>query len=571
MTWTVGTALQNGNYVIDSIASQYPSQIYAATQIMTGQPVWLKPIAAIAPDSPDQTEAAKSYIAAIEKLNQLAHKQYNILTPLAAFQAEGELVLVQPAYPPTLAQYLARAKPFTEVQALHHLDRLLGAAQVSHQLHLPEVNLHPQSLRFEPKTHCLYITELLRPKGLFPGGLNDYPKSSPSTLTAAFQHGADARTAAILLIYLLTGVLSDAPVEHQLALVQQLQPSVSNTLIQAIRTALSPAAGESSGRINQLDLFQKFSQAIEPRLIRQAEASQPQDSATSSVAKAAIGLKLPGLPKASPVNITAPLSPALISHPNSTTITGEVITELPPQTSSSSQESRPINLQPAMARAPSGRATTTPSSTPTEITPKPAQPRNQPTIRRIPIILSVAGIAGLLGIGFGSMLRFSALPQTSGIRLNPEQAFPPQSNWPIVEDTSDFNSYYDGPLETNPNPHNINTAPISPVNSSPPSNAESQPETTNDEISNPPLETSADDDNELLDREAPNLEVDNPSNFPDIDISPKLPPPAETFPNPAGSVQPEAPVVTPPDSENQGDDEAGLPPISLPQASMSTE
>ena len=105
---------------------------------------------------------------------------------------------------------------------------------------------------------------------------------------------------------------------------------------------------------------------------------------------------------------------------------------------------------------------------------KPPFPQSTPHQRgtgRFSVLVSVAAIAAVVGLGFGALIRFYPAGGNAKLRLSPEQGFPPEDGWPIQSD-SDFNPYYDGPPNARPEP--VPSEPAAPLTSEtnqPPSEA----------------------------------------------------------------------------------------------------
>ena len=510
MEWTVGTALENGNYVIDGIVSHQPFPIYAATQIMTGQSVWLKPIAAIAPDYPNRAEAAQAYINTLQNLGQQEHSA--ILLSLSAFQAEGKLILVQPTHPPTVAQYLACASPFTEAQALHHLDQLFAATQFAHQLKLPGINLDPHSLRFDATTACLYVAEFLPPLGLIPSQLKGDSEQSAINPAMVFkgQGGADAKTAAQLLIYLLTGMWSDASGAEQLDRIRQHQSNISDALITALTNALTPTTHDSFSLDNQRSFFPSPHQTHRPISDAGEPCQHQAETPFDGTQMQPLPLQLPHLPQKSSESLeTATIQDSAHDKPDPHP---EISTAVTPYPRTQGHQTRHPTTQNAN-RSP--QTSTNPAKNNAK------SPASKP--RPLPILFAVACVAALVGIGCGSLLRFSGNPETSGVRLSPEQAFPPQANWP-VEDSTDDTEFYDESPGTPINQRQTRPEWIEPTQPEP--SWEAEADTLEQPLQDFPSETDLESDSSL-ERNIPPLDSEGSSNLSEPELPEKLSPAIE--------------------------------------------
>lgn len=63
------------------------------------------------------------------------------------------------------------------------------------------------------------------------------------------------------------------------------------------------------------------------------------------------------------------------------------------------------------------------------------------------LLLSVFVAAGLAGLGAGSFVRFSGSNGAGTLRLNPEQTFPEQADWPVTGSDAEFDRPFVAPDE----------------------------------------------------------------------------------------------------------------------------
>jgi eukaryotic-like serine/threonine-protein kinase len=383
MSLTVGTVLQNGRYILDTLLSQTRwSVTYRATATQASQPVIIKTLSQL---KGDRNEQVKIYQQFLEEARQLLKCQHpNLANALECFEEAGlPFLVINDVSGASFATRVQKKGILPESEAIHAIRQVGAALQMLHQHGLVHGNITPETLVRCDRTSFAVLTGF----GIAQRAISTPPESN--ALAAGYAaieqyfpaKGITAATdiygLAATFYFLLTGKTpTSALLRDRLPLTEprQFQPSLSPATEQAILQGL----------------------LVEPTL-------RPRS-----------------------IQAWLQLLPGTLGSPsvNGATRPPDAIATLPPQ---------PLPPQ-AVAPVPNGA-----SPQPT-VAVAPAAQGNASTALSTPTLPHRANswwstlgltsmLAALAGVGLGVALRVS--DANSGAKLfNTEQSFPPSKQWP---------------------------------------------------------------------------------------------------------------------------------------------
>ena len=384
MSLTVGTVLQNGKYILDTLLSQTRwSVTYQATATQANQPVVIKTLSQL---NCDRNEQAKIYQQFLEEARQLLKCQHpNLANALECFEeASLPFLVMNDVAGASFATRVQKKGILSETEAIHAIRQVGAALQVLHQHGLVHGNITPETLVRCDRTSFAVLTGF----GIAQRAISTPPESNAlaagyAALEQYFPSKGITSTTdiyglAATFYFLLTGKTpTSAPLRDRLPLTEprQFQPSLSPATEQAI---LQGMLVESS---------------LRPRSIQAWLQLLPGTLGTSSI--------------------------------NGATRPPDAIATLPPQ---------PLSAQ-AVAPVPNGA-----SPQPTLAIASAAQQSTSTTLstpivpRRANSWWSTLGLtsmlAALAGIGLGVAIRVSDANSPGAKLFNTEQSFPPSKQWP---------------------------------------------------------------------------------------------------------------------------------------------
>lgn len=404
MTLLIGAALQNGHYVLDSVTHQDDSgAIYRGTHVTSGQVVSVKLLKDNLPQYLDSFLLRAELIDQIQRLAQLRHP--NIVDHLFCFEENGLIFIAMEAdVGLSLAQIVGskRVRLLTEATALRYLYQIADAVSAVRQVGLHHLDLDPRLIFRKPGTNRIVLTGL----GFSLVSLAD-SKPLQSILNASDQDSfqstsqptlktnqSDIYQLAVLLYYLLTGQLITPGRRRDLALwPSHRHPAISKATQQAIQLGLGlPHQTPISTLKEWLSLLPDVADVGSADLLEEPVFK-------------------PGKQSEKPVAIAV----------------APVRSKTPPRLSIpvAASDQRQIRLSPPA---------TPPAKAPSSV-------KQRPKIRNLALITTIF-VSTLMGLGFGTALRFGVSSQSSGIRFDPDQSFPPLDNWLEDQPAVDFDTPY---------------------------------------------------------------------------------------------------------------------------------
>ncbi|MBD0334159.1 MAG: hypothetical protein ICV62_01605 [Cyanobacteria bacterium Co-bin13] len=418
MTLPVGTALQNGSYVIDAFCFEDSlGPTYLATQVRTGQIQQIKILGARRPDQIPDPEVRSQFQSYLEQVNALNHP--HIVQPLTGFEEEGVFYLVMEAAigQPLTARITPKA-PLSAQAALQVLQQLEQTLKALRPLGWAGLVLAPDQI-------------WLRQRRLLLTGFGFPP---PDSETAAPEQEMVAQLAR-LLFFLLTGERAEsvqAPTVH----LRHRRPGLPLGFEAAVEQGLAanqpPHQNFEIGLslATWMDLLPQLppkpdEQTVALKLSEPAHGSVQGPLTVNASAAPSANAALAETPAAVPSEAVEPV-PTAVAVPNPASIAaappipdGAFVDQISPVSASSD----PPTAKPQAA-----------ASNP---------PKRQPFWFTLPAGLALTSlVASVAGLGFGLSLRLRAPAAPNGSRLNPEQAFPPLPDWGGDDPVAEFDTPY---------------------------------------------------------------------------------------------------------------------------------
>ena len=208
MTLAVGTALQNGTYVIDAwVADDAVGPVYLAMDVSRGQWVQLRVLGSRSPETlPDACER-QAFYGYLTQVNGLKHSA--LPDRLGGFEEEGVCYQTLASPPGTpLDRLIPDTQPLAPRPSLAVLHQLIEVLGILRPLGWAGLRLTPDQVWYVPATQTLTFTgfDLAPPAPAEPDAQPDLEGNSP--ISAA--ESALVRGLSHLLYFLLTGQRAEA-------------------------------------------------------------------------------------------------------------------------------------------------------------------------------------------------------------------------------------------------------------------------------------------------------------------------------------------------------------------------
>ncbi|PSR18539.1 hypothetical protein C8255_06760, partial [filamentous cyanobacterium CCP3] len=376
MTLAVGTALQNGTYVIDAwLADDAIGPLYLAMDVSRGQWVQLRVLGSRNPETLPDVSERQAFYRYLEQVNGLKHRA--LPQRLGGFEEDGVCyqVLANPAGTPLdrLIPYQAALPPQASLAVLRQLIEVLETLR---PLGWAGLRLTPDQLWYAPEAQAITFMGfdwVQAPSADASSAASDFSLAESATELAL------VRGLSHLLYFLLTGQRAEATKAPLAVELRRCHPALPTSLDAALEAG-SPAAGQLPLSLTEWAALLPTGAALLP-----TGAALP----TAQLSTA--------LSQAPAAGVTAPPS----TGPATVVVSGR-------STSGSQLEPPPWGRdrpRAAATRLPSQRSSTTLAL----------------------VLTGLVATAGGLGLGLYTRLQ----PATSAgpERLNPNQSFPPLPDW----------------------------------------------------------------------------------------------------------------------------------------------
>lgn len=373
MTLAVGTALQNGTYVIDAwVAEDAVGPVYLAMDVPKGQWIQLRILGSRNPEALPDAPQRQAFYQYLDRAAGL--KQAVFPARLGGFEDEGVCYQILGSPPGTpLDRLVTEVGPLAPQPALTMIRHLIDAFETLRPLGWAGLRLTPDQVWYAPQEQTVTFTGF------------DLPQST-AVLQAANNGAIAAEEAALvrelthLLYFFLTGQRAEATHAPLAVEVRRHHPELPTNVDTAMDLGSPRPLGEATPDL----------QPPEPTIsLAEWKALLP----------AAQQLPLPsGVPQ--------PLTSPTVAVPQRST--GPATAVVGGRADLGSQPQARID-SPLKAGAPTG----------------PTQRRSLPALA-----LLVTGLAATAsGLGFGLYARLQPASSASQERLNPNQSFPPLPDW----------------------------------------------------------------------------------------------------------------------------------------------
>ncbi len=367
MTLAVGTALQNGTYVIDAwVADDAVGPVYLAMDVSKGQWIQLRILGSRSPENLPDAPQRQAFYHYLDQVNGL--KQAVFSARLGGFEEEGvcyQTLASPPGIP--LNRLVTVDSPLAPQPSMAIIQRLAEAFETLHLLGWAGLRLTPDQVWYDPQEQTITFTGFD-----LPPSTTAIPNSTDTDQVSS-EESALVRGLAHLLYFLLTGQRAESTNAPLAVEVRRCHPELPSV----VDTAL--ALGN-------------------PRLLNGATPTRPELPPTVTLAawKALLPPpeQLPSTlaPSAVPQRLTGPLTKAVFS------------------------QSDPGGQPQAIVDYPAQVSTLVGST------------QRQ---RSLPMLALVATglLATASGLGLGLYARLQPASSASQERLNPNQSFPPLPDW----------------------------------------------------------------------------------------------------------------------------------------------
>ncbi|MBD2112276.1 MULTISPECIES: hypothetical protein [Cyanophyceae] len=371
MTLAVGTALQNGTYVIDAwVAEDAVGPVYLAMDVSKGQWIQLRILGSRSPATLPDVSQRQVFYRYLDQVNSL--KQAAFPARLGGFEEEGVCYQTLASPPGTpLDRLVTEANSLAPRSSMAIVQRLTEAFEALHPLGWAGLRLTPDQVWYEPQEQTITFTGFDLPPStpVIPQPIDKNVSPEESALVRGLTH---------LLYFLLTGQRAEATNAPLTVEVRRRHPELPTV----VNTALALGS---------------------PRPLNGATPTLQEPTPTVTLAEWKALLpppeQLPATPAPSAVSSAAPQR---FTGPPTRVVFGQSDPGAQPQT----KVDYPAQVN------------TLVSST---------QRQN----RSLPMLaLVVTGLmATISGLGFGFYARLQPASSASQERLNPNQSFPPLPDW----------------------------------------------------------------------------------------------------------------------------------------------
>lgn len=372
MTLAVGTALQNGTYVIDAwVTDDAVGPLYLAMDVSRGQWIQLRVLGSRNPETLPDASERQAFYRYLDQVNGLKHAA--LPQRLGGFEEEGVCyqTLANPAGMP-LDRLITGQAPLPPRASLAVLRQLIEVLETLRPLGWAGLRLTPDQLWYTPETQTITFTgfDLVQSA---PADANSAASDSIS-LTASAAETALVRGLSHLLYFLLTGQRAEATKAPLAVELRRCHPALPTSLDAALEAG-SPVAPQS-----------------------------PSISLTDWGALLPADAQLPADPLSNP---PLPAPPPAAAAPPSTGQATVVV---------------PSHQTPVSQLKPQARHSDRPPATAAG---SPWRQRSAPTLA----LVMTGLVATASGLSLGLYARLQPASSASSERLNPNQSFPPLPDW----------------------------------------------------------------------------------------------------------------------------------------------
>jgi serine/threonine protein kinase len=371
-----GTSLQQGKYRLDDILSQSDSLItYRATHRYLDQTVAIQTLRDRPELRPNQPRIVQQFIAAAQKVAKVPHSHIVHVNDLFV-ESELPFIVTDHLTGESLGK-LADRQPLSEEKALDYICQVAPALSTLHQHRCLHGSLQPDYLLLQSPEHRVILTDLGLERALMSGSLNSgsagYIAPEQYSPSQRLSPAADVYALAAILYTLLTGHRPVSATSRQrtpLSSPRQFCPQISIASEQAIFTGMALRVSERPSTIEQrLSLLKPM---------------PPSDPPTAK-------LPVTQLQTATQLQVT-------------------------PAAEATAASLKPIQNQSSKAALSDLERVVASPPVLSSIPPKAMLTRSNPSAHpKFPIrfLLLTSGIAGVMGLGFGFILRFHYFTQFS--------------------------------------------------------------------------------------------------------------------------------------------------------------
>ncbi|PZD72734.1 Serine/threonine-protein kinase PK-1 [Acaryochloris thomasi RCC1774] len=391
-----GTTLQQGKYRLDSILSQSDSLIiYRATHRCLDKTVTIQTLRNRPELNPNQPRIVQRFISAAQRAAQASHPHLIHINDLFV-ELELPFLVMDHLVGESLGELTAKHS-FSEEKAVEYIFQVAPALSALHRQNCLHGSLQPEHLLLQAADNRIVLTDLGLEKSLMSGSLNSgsagYIAPEQYSSNQGLSPATDVYALAATFYTLLTGhrpVCATSRQQTSLPSPRQFYPQLSHASEQAVFTGMALRASERPQSIEQW-----------LALLRPMPPSKP------------------------------PKIKATVTHLQKTTQLQGASTAKP-----SSAPLKPHRQVPnATAEAEVAASLLVPPSTPLKDMSTRSKPLTHPNHPKFPtrFLWLTSAIAGVMGLGFGFVLRFNYLSQFSAPQaVSPKstkvqkESFPPR-------------------------------------------------------------------------------------------------------------------------------------------------
>ncbi|MBE9112574.1 hypothetical protein IQ273_24590, partial [Nodosilinea sp. LEGE 07298] len=243
MTLAVGTALQNGTYVIDAwVADDAIGPLYLAMDVSRGQWVQLRVLGSRNPETLSDPSDRQVFYRYLDQVNGLKHAA--LPQRLSGFEEEGVCyqTLANPAGMP-LDRLITGQAPLPPRVSLAVLRQLIEVLEILRPLGWAGLRLTPDQVWYAPAAQTITFTGF----DLVQAAPADASSAAndPVSLAESAPESALVRELSHLLYFLLTGQRAEATKAPLAVELRRCHPALPTNLDAALEAG-SPAAGQSA-------------------------------------------------------------------------------------------------------------------------------------------------------------------------------------------------------------------------------------------------------------------------------------------------------------------------------------
>jgi serine/threonine protein kinase len=443
MNLIAGTTLQNGKYLVNHVLQQQGLGLtLQSTQLPENRAVILKTLQASEIAESQLASIKQRFAEQIQRFSQCNHP--NLECIVDSFTESGMPFAVLNSIPGcTLAELTQAIGPISEEQAIQYIQQIGAALTVIHQRGLLHRAVTPQNIICLESSGDVILTNVgfAHPSVL---GWRDGSTPPPAKEYAAIEQyqaqltptpAIDIYSLAATLYFLVTGQTPvAAPLRHTSPLPspRRFCPNLSLSIEVAILKGLelNPKSRPQSIALWLSQFGQFLPSASHPIVLNQPNAIE------TDIIETTITRVQPDQEKADEVQAVMPtneadsnglgsptINPAIHSEPKDVE---HLTTNLPNgQTGLETNQTVRNRAIATSSAASSGKGRKLVMATSSAVQPQKTEPRLSKTL------FSFGLTAGLIGLGFGVLLRFAAGSAGAGASFfHAEQSFPAVQNWP---------------------------------------------------------------------------------------------------------------------------------------------